>query len=177
MAVVLVLPVTWQYWFPYDRALVADGQLWRLISSNFIHLSWGHFLLNGLGLMVIAWLFAEDRRTIQWAADLMICSVATAAGLFLLNPEILWCVGLSGALHGLFVIGALDWVKAGIAQGKWLLLGLGVKLIWEQAVGEMPFSGNIIGGSVVTDAHVWGAMGGLIAVSVDWLWRRRRARL
>jgi rhomboid family GlyGly-CTERM serine protease len=177
MAVLQSLPPTWQRWLPYDRGLIADGQVWRLISSNFIHLGWGHLILNGCGLLVMAWLFAEERRTVQWFVDLMICSFATGAGLYLMNPEILRCVGLSGALHGLFVVGAFSWVSAGIGQGKWLLLGLGLKLLWEQVFGEMPFSGGIVGGSVVTDAHVWGAVGGLIAVSIDWLWRRRRARL
>ena len=58
-----------------------------------------------------------------------------------------------------------------------LLVGIAVKLTWEQIAGEMPFSGDIVGGPVVVDAHLWGSVGGLIAVSIDALWRRARARL
>jgi hypothetical protein len=75
------------------------------------------------------------------------------------------------------VIGAVSWVVGGIGMGKWLLVGICGKLAWEQTMGEMPFSGGIVGGSVVTDAHLWGAIGGLIAISVNQIWRRLSARL
>jgi rhomboid family GlyGly-CTERM serine protease len=133
--------------------------------------------MNACGLLAIAWLFAEDRSTRQWTVDLGICALVTSAGLYFFNPEILWCVGLSGALHGLFFIGAAGCIRAGINQGKWLLAGLGVKLTWEQTMGEMPFSGGIVGGNVVTDAHLWGAIGGLLAIAAGLLWQRVSARL
>jgi rhomboid family GlyGly-CTERM serine protease len=177
MTVTQALPVSWQDWIIYERLLVADGQVWRVITGNFIHLGWGHLVMNSCGLLVIAWTFAEDRNTGQWGIDLIICSLATGGGLYFLNPEILWCVGLSGALHGLFVIGAMSWVLGGISLGKWLLVGIGGKLLWEQTVGEMPFSGGIVGGAVVTDAHLWGSIGGLIAISLSEVWRRSSTRL
>ncbi len=177
MAVFQALPTTWQDWMPYERIAIENGQWWRLLTGNFIHLGWGHLILNGCGLLVIAWLFAEDRRTTQWGSDLLICSLATGIGLYLFNPEVFWCVGLSGALHGLFAIGAISWIVAGVGQGRWLLAGLAVKLSWEHFAGEMPFSGGIIGGNVITDAHAWGTIGGLIAFAADQLWQRAKARL
>lgn len=177
MAVFQALPAGWREWMPYERIPLSQGQFWRPLTSNFIHLSWGHLAMNACGLLAIAWLFAEDRRTSQWISDLGICSVVTSAGLYFFNPEVAWCVGLSGALHGLFLIGAVGWITGGIGQGKWLLAGLGAKLTWEQTVGEMPFSGGIIGGNVVTDAHLWGALGGLLALLADRLWQRIGARL
>jgi len=175
MALIQALPEDWQGWIIYARIEVAEGQVWRLLSGNFIHLGWGHLFLNVAGLLAMAILFAQDRRTLQWAADLVICSIATSLGLYVLNPEIFWCVGLSGVLHGLFVIGAMGWVVSGISLGKWLLLGIGLKLLWEQSMGEMPFSGDIVGGAVVTDAHLWGALSGLMIFGVFELWRRSRA--
>ncbi len=177
MTALQALPADWRGYMAYDRALVSDGQLWRLLTSNFVHLGWGHLALNASGLLVMAWLFADDLRTLQWLGALTICSVVTAGGLYLFNPEILWCVGLSGVLHGLFIVGAIAWMERGIGPGKWLLVGIAVKLTWEQIAGEMPFSGDIVGGPVVVDAHLWGSVGGLIAVSIDALWRRARARL
>jgi rhomboid family GlyGly-CTERM serine protease len=177
MTLIQALPFNWQAWIIYERVLVSEGQVWRLLTSNFIHLGWGHLIMNACGLLAMAWLFAEERDTSQWGIDLMICSLTTGVGLYLLNPEVLWCVGLSGALHGLFVIGAVSWVVGGIGMGKWLLVGICGKLAWEQTMGEMPFSGGIVGGSVVTDAHLWGAIGGLIAISVNQIWRRLSARL
>jgi rhomboid family GlyGly-CTERM serine protease len=177
MALVQALPADWQDLLIYARIEVAEGQVWRLLTGNFIHLGWGHLVLNVAGLLAMAVLFAQDRRAGQWAADLVICSIGTSLGLYLFNPEIFWCVGISGVLHGLFVIGALAWVVSGISLGKWLLLGISLKLIWEQTMGEMPFSGGIVGGSVVTDAHLWGALSGLMNFIAFEAWRRSRAPL
>jgi rhomboid family GlyGly-CTERM serine protease len=177
MGIFQAAPTAFRDWMPYERIPIQNGELWRILSGNFIHLGWGHFLLNGCGLLAIAWLFAGDRRAAQWGADLVICSLATGIGLYLFNPQVYWCVGLSGALHGLFAVGAVNWIITGIGQGGWLLAALVAKLSWEYFVGEMPFSGGIVGGTVITDAHAWGAIGGLIAISADQLWQRRRARL
>jgi rhomboid family GlyGly-CTERM serine protease len=177
MTALQALPAHWRGWLAYDRTLVSDGQVWRLLTSNVIHLGWGHLILNSAGLLVIAWLFAADRPTSGWAIDLVICALATATGVYVLNPEIPWCVGLSGVLHGLFVIGAVGCVTAGMSEGKWLLLGISAKLVWEHFVGETPLTGEIVGGAIVTDAHLWGSLGGLVAVAIDRLWRRLGARL
>jgi rhomboid family GlyGly-CTERM serine protease len=161
----------------YSRPDITAGQIWRLLTGNFVHLGWGHLLLNVAGLLAMAVLFAQDRPAGQWGVDLLVCSIATSLGLYFFNPEIFWCVGLSGALHGLFVIGAMVWLSDGISLGKWLLLGVSLKLLWEQIIGEMPFSGGIVGGTVVTDAHLWGALSGLISFLLFELWRRLRAPL
>jgi rhomboid family GlyGly-CTERM serine protease len=171
------LPAGLRDWMPYERIEIGNGQVWRILTGNFIHLGWGHLLLNGCGLLVIAWLFAPDRRNGQWASALLFSCLATGIGLYLFNPDVYWCVGLSGALHGLFVVGALGWIEEGHGQGRWLLAGLVLKLTFEQTVGEMPFSGGIVGGTVITDAHTWGAIGGLIAFVLDRLLRRREARV
>jgi rhomboid family GlyGly-CTERM serine protease len=177
MTMLQALPADWRGLLAYNRVLVSGGEIWRLLTSNFVHIGWGHLLLNGAGLLVLAWLFAGDRRTANWGVDLLICSVATGAGLFLFNPEIPWCVGLSGALHGLFAVGAINWIREGMSQGKWLLAGLATKLAWEQFAGEMPLTGELVGAPVVTDAHLWGSIGGLMAAVADGLWRRLAPRL
>lgn len=177
MAVLQALPDETRQILSYARIEVSEGQIWRLLTGNFVHLGWGHLVLNVAGLLAIAILFAEDRAARQWGADLLICAIATSAGLYFFNPEIYWCVGLSGALHGLFVVGAMVWVTSGMSLGKWLLVGIGLKLIWEQTMGEMPFSGGIVGGTVVTDAHLWGALSGLASFIFFELWHRLRASL
>jgi len=164
-------------WLRYDRAAIDDGQLWRLLTANFIHLGWGHYVLNMAGLMAIAWLFAADYPLGQWALILLVCGITTSVGMHVLNPEISWCVGMSGALHGLFVAGAIAWIGAGDGFGKWLLVGVSAKLGYEQLIGAMPFSEGIVGGAVVTDAHLWGAIGGAVIALALYLWRRHGPRL
>ena len=164
-------------WMRYDRGGVAQGELWRILSANFIHLGWGHLTLNVAGLIAIAWLFAEDYPLVSWVVILVVCSIATSAGLYAFNPEIEWCVGLSGALHGLFVAGAVAWVAHTPRFGIGLLLGVAAKIAYEQFAGAMPFSEDTVGGPVVTDAHLWGAIGGAFAAIGALMWRRKDRRL
>lgn len=177
MVILQALPESWRELLQYQRLAVADGQWWRLITAGFVHLGWRHLLLNACALLIMGWLFGEERSAPAWALDLLICTLVCHLGLYLFNPEVFWVVGLSGSLHGLFIIGAVSWIAAGIDLGKWLLTGVGIKLLWEQVYGEMPLSAEVVGGAVITDAHLWGAAGGIIAVLGRYLWRLLRTRL
>jgi len=177
MVLLQTLPESWHELLRYERSAVANGELWRLITANFIHLGWAHLALNSVALLTIGWLFGEERSRKGWALDLLLCALVCSGGLFLFSPAVMWVVGLSGALHGLFFIGASGWIRHGIMAGWGLLAGLSLKVIWEQWQGEIPLSAEIVGGNVVTDAHLWGAFGGAFAVLTLIVWHRIRARL
>lgn len=176
MTVLQLLPEA-QSWLRFDRALIAAGEGRRLFTANFIHLGWGHLTLNVAGLLMIGWLFAEDFPVRDWALILLISALASSIGIWFWTPDVDRCVGLSGALHGLFAAGCLAWIRAGLGVGIGLLLALAGKLLYEQTAGSMPLSEGFVGGPVVTDAHLCGAIGGILAVALLWLWRGLRARL
>jgi rhomboid family GlyGly-CTERM serine protease len=161
----------------FDRSAIADGQIWRLLTANFVHLGWSHLAFNGAGLLAVGWLFAEDGTAGEWAFILVFSGIAASLGMYFWTPEVSFCVGLSGALHGLFSAGCLIWIREGVGVGFGLLLALVIKLTYEQTAGSMPFSEGLVGGPVVTDAHLWGAIAGIIAISILWLRSMLRARL
>lgn len=157
----------------YDREAIADGEIWRLLTGNLVHLGWTHLALNVGALLIGTWVFYPARNPIAWAVAQIVCSVASTLGLFWFSPGIAWCVGMSGALHGLLMIGAIDWIRQGDRVG-WLLLALWTgKLAWEQVQGPLPFSSETVGSPVVTDAHLWGAVGGFLYVAAEQVYRRR----
>ena len=84
---------------------------------------------------------------------------------------------MSGVLHGLFVFGSMSWIQHGFRFGWILLLGCAGKLLWEQTQGAVPFTESFVGGAVITDAHLWGALGGLFAALIHWVWQRNRTSL
>ena len=174
--VLQTLPIAMD-WLPYERVPIGEGEWWRLLTGNLIHLGWGHLGLNVAGLLAIGWLFAEDYTVTDWGLILLLSGFTTSIGLYLFTPEIAWCVGLSGALHGLFAAGAIAWLFDGVAAGAWLLAGGAAKIAYEQMFGAMPMSAETIGGGVVTDAHLWGAIGGVIGGIMIGVWRRKRPRL
>ena len=83
----------------------------------------------------------------------------------------------AGVLHGLFAAGLVAALYAG-NRGDWWLLALFIaKITWEQTVGSMPGSAEIAGGNVIVDAHLYGAIGGTVAVlSIILTKKRRRPR-
>lgn len=172
-----LLPVEWRDLLRYDRDALAAGEAWRALTANFIHLGWYHLFLNGAAFLVIGWLFADEAPTGWWAFALLISGAASSIGMYWWTPDAIWVVGMSGALHGLFVFGAVCWIAGGFRFGWGLLIGVAGKLLWEQTAGAMPFSEGLVGGPVVTDAHLWGAIGGAGSGLLHAVWRRAGPRL
>ena len=161
----------------YTRDALASGQVWRVWTANFIHLGWNHLWLNLAGFLVIGWLFADEASLPVWIGVLVLCCVASSLGMFWLTPDADRVVGMSGVLHGLFAFGSICWIRSGYRFGWVLLIGMFVKLYWEQSRGAMPFSEEFVGGPVITDAHLWGALGGVACGVVMLIWQRLRPRV
>ena len=82
-------------------------------------------------------------------------------------------VGLSGVLHGFFVWGALMDIKHNEKTGYLLLIGVIAKIIHEQIYGASADVEQLIGASVATDAHLYGAIGGLVVFTVAYFNAKR----
>ncbi len=170
------LPADWRGSLQYQREAVAAGQWWRLLTANLVHLGWRHLLLNAVGLALILWLFGPDRGPIRWLLALLLSGLASSLGVHFWAPEVHWMVGLSGALHGLFLVGACGWLRSGDRLAWLLIAGLLLKLAWEHFAGAVPLSAEVVGGAVITDAHLWGSAGGMLAAGLETLARSRSAR-
>lgn len=163
----------------YERSAVLQGQYWRLLTGHLVHGSGQHLLLNAVGLGLVAALFPREYSLRAWLLILG-SSVATIdLGFVLLEPQLQWYVGLSGVLHGALAAGAIGWWRH---ESRALALALTAvlvgKLAWEQWHGALPLSGDM---PVVVDAHLYGAVGGALAVGFLWLssrdWSKRRTSL
>jgi rhomboid family GlyGly-CTERM serine protease len=75
-----------------------------------------------------------------------------------------WYVGLSGVLHGLFVIGAYFDIRQKLKTGWVMLLGVWVKVIYEQIFGASADVAKLIEANVAVDAHLFGTITGCIII-------------
>jgi rhomboid family GlyGly-CTERM serine protease len=153
-------PDVWR-WLRYEREAILAGQLWRLLTGHLVHLGWPHLFMNGVGLLVIGGLFGQVLRVRDWLLTCLTGALAISLGLLLLNPEIVWYVGLSGVLHGLIVTGAILQIRDGHKVEVLLLAAVIVKLLWEQFQGPLPGVETLVAGPVVVAAHLYGAVAGL----------------
>jgi rhomboid family GlyGly-CTERM serine protease len=143
----------------YQRAAIAAGEWWRLLTAHVVHLDANHALLNGLGLVLMWALFARDYSPLRWLAIYLVSSLAISAGLYVFDPQIEWYVGASGALHGVMAAGTLAHLRRRDLDGWILAIFILAKLSYEQFAGQMPFAGAA---NTVVDAHLYGAIGGLL---------------
>ncbi|WP_235869163.1 rhomboid family protein [Veronia nyctiphanis] len=70
--------------------------------------------------------------------------------------------GLSGTLHGLFAWGIVRDMLGGIRFSGLLFFGLLAKLVYEVIYGGAASTTEMIGASVAVEAHVAGAVVGLL---------------
>ena len=152
----------------FDRRLIIEGAWWRILSANFVHLGWNHFALNMAGAALVFALFGPAVSAREWVSVIVISSVAIALAVLTLNHEINWYVGLSGTLHGLFAYGAVAELRHARVFASLLLIGAAAKLGYEQLVGSLPGTAETVGGAVIVDAHLYGALAGLLLAI---LWR------
>jgi len=155
----------------YERsAVLANHEWWRLLSGHMVHGSPRHLLLNGAGLALVALLFARDYSVRAWLLILAFSVAAIDVGFVLFEPQLQWYVGLSGVLHGAMAAGAVAWWRHETKPlALALTLALAAKLTWEQWHGALPFSGDM---PVIVDAHLYGAIGGVLAGVLIWICTR-----
>jgi rhomboid family GlyGly-CTERM serine protease len=146
----------------YQRHAIEHGQVWRLLTGHWVHLGATHFLLNLFGLLLLWQIIGNWLSTGEKLAVLLGSSLLISLGLYLFYPQIGWYRGLSGALHGLWLAGALLGMKRDWKLASLLLILLLIKLVWEQAFGPMAGSTILTGGPVLIQAHLLGALSGLL---------------
>lgn len=146
----------------YERTAILDaGQYWRLVTGHFVHGSALHAGLNLAGLALLAALFPRHYSLRQWIAIGFASLVAIDSGFLWLHPELAWYVGLSGVLHGALAAGAVArWQRESKPLAGALSAIICGKLAWEQWVGALPLMGDM---PVIVDAHLYGAIGGVLA--------------
>ncbi len=161
----------------YNRDALEAGEFWRLLTAHFVHLSVTHVLLNLAGLALVVWIVGHAYSWSQWLFVTFLSIVIIDAGFWFLSPELAWYVGISGFLNGILAAGLV----VGIAgrERESIVLGVVVlaKLTWEQTVGPLPGSESTSGGAVVVIAHIYGAVGGLLAAAFLWRSERRAASI
>jgi len=150
-----------QLWV-YQRSLITQGEVWRLFSGHLLHTNSYHLLFNLAALMLLWLLHSKFYTQVNFSLLFVFSALITSAGIYYFNPELMQYVGLSGVLHGFFVFGAIMDIRARDKTGYLLFLGLWIKVGHEQWYGASTAVSELIEASVAIDAHLWGAISGLI---------------
>ncbi len=155
----------------YDiKQMESNGQWWRLLTANLVHTNWIHWGLNSLGLVLVWGIFHQQLRSLAWLGLLLILAPAHLAVLYWFVPTMGWYVGFSGVLHGWLAASAIFDLRGHYWVGWLLLLGLIIKVIWEQFYGSATGLSELIEAKVATEAHLSGVICGTL---IGLLWPDR----
>jgi len=151
------------HWLMFDRDAIEEGQVWRLFSAHFVHLSTAHLLGNVLGVMLVAYIAGRSLNN-SWGIFLLAwCVAVVGLGLYGYADYLQRYVGLSGVLHGLILVAPFISPFYSRRMAGCFLLVIVSKVIWEQSpfYDDMAMAG-VIGGRVETNAHLLGVIAGLL---------------
>lgn len=144
----------------YNRALVlGNGEFWRVFTANFAHFNDSHLGLNVFGVLVATVLFREGESMKTWFLAWMVTMIGSTTHL-LFTPDILWYVGMSGAVYGIFAFGAIRLIQRETTCFGWFLLGLMCMKLLMDFLHKNPAS-ELLSMPVVDSAHVFGALTGV----------------
>jgi rhomboid family GlyGly-CTERM serine protease len=127
-----------------------------------VHLGWWHLFLNEMGLVVLVLLCPEKLSPAIWVRRIVLLSLGMSAGLYFFT-DTMWYVGMSGVIHGLFVLGLGRQVLVGrdlIAAG--CLVYLIGKIAWEMVAGVPVSDEAAIGGRVLVESHLYGSLSAVV---------------
>jgi rhomboid family GlyGly-CTERM serine protease len=143
----------------YQRSALQKGEWWRLLTAHCVHLNATHLAFNLAGLVLLWALFARCFTARQWLGIVLCVMLGVDTGLWFASPAVAWYVGASGVLHGVWSAGAWkQWQWPAPLTGLPLAVLL-LKLLYEHFVGTSAVISSV---PVVLDAHVYGAVAGLI---------------
>ncbi len=157
--------------------ILQSDQWWRILTGNLVHLGFPHLFLNLAGLALITLLLAHTLTLRQWVFTGLCSMLGVGIGLLLFDPQLSWYVGLSGALYGLLLGGAIAEFK-NHKQMALLIAAFTIgKIIWEQIFGAVDSSEAITGGTVIVNAHLYGMVSGGLAVlfllTIEFIQKKR----
>lgn len=158
-------------WLSFDREAIAGGQWWRLVTGSFAHLGWYHWLLNALGVLVLVLLCPQALPLSVWLRRVLLIALAMSLCLWFFVPGLGNYVGMSGVIHGLFLLGLVPQVRRGDLIALGCLLYLLGKIGWELYAGAPLSDEAAIGGRVIVESHLYGTLSaaayGLVFGSFD----------
>lgn len=158
------------------RRSTGFGQPWRWLSAHFVHLGWRHTLMNAAALGLLAALVGRLASPRYWGAIYIVGSLVISLALWLFEPGLERYVGASGVLHAIAAAGGVLLFTSQKLEGLLLSGGVAAKIIWELLAGANSATASWIGGNIIFEAHVAGALFGF-ASGFGLVWLRRRRKL
>jgi membrane associated rhomboid family serine protease len=129
---------------------VADGAVWRLLTSVFVHVAPIHLAFN----MIALWLFGPTLESLlgrlRYLLLYLLCGLAGSVAVYLLTPPLAATVGASGAVFGLLGAMLIVSIKRGY-DVRGLLGLLAINAVF-----------SFVGAGISWQGHLGGFLAGVV---------------
>ena len=130
----------------YDRAAIAAGELWRILSGHWTHVSADHLLWNFLAFTLLAIIFERCNR-LRFCVCITTSAALISLALWTTLPHLPIYRGLSGIASALFGFGVVTLLRKEISACRWsavwvlsaVCLALVAKIAYELATASTIF--------------------------------------
>ena len=160
----------------YNRTAVLNGELWRLVTGQWVHFTARHFLYDAMVFGVAGWMIeCSGCPNYAWLCGL--APLAIGVGVLALEPQLEICGGLSGMATAVVVFLTL-WGLEKPGAWRWICLLVLVvtiaKILFEMLTGHFVFL-ELEDHSIVLapTSHVVGALAALAI----YAWSKVQQRL
>lgn len=157
----------------YERIAVDQGEWWRLLTGNFVHLGAWHLFLNALSLLLLVLLCPERLSALEWLRRVLVIGLGMMLGLHWFAPSLANYVGLSGLIYGLFLLGLGRQAAQGDRIAMFCLVFLACRIIWELVIGAPASEERLVGGGIVAESHLYGVAAAFVYGLATGVFRRR----
>lgn len=154
-------------WLAYYHTGIEQFELWRLLTATFCHTNFNHLAMNLAGLIITLALFIDTFKKIKLFPIIIFNSLFIGLVLFLFDPTVIWYVGFSGVLHGLFSFAVAEDIARKDSWGYLLGAGLVAKISYEQIYGAQQGTIDLINAPVLVNAHLYGAIAGIVFYAIN----------
>ena len=149
--------------FIYQRDLMT-GEPWRWWTAHWVHVGWRHYALNMLAFLSLPFIFPQlQRQTLL--LSLLVLPPFLSAGLYGLLPAVQAYAGLSGILHGIFVVAAIEslFIQRERKFAILVLVCIALKIGFEKWMGYSE-TAQLIQAPVLIESHQIGVLTGIIFI-------------
>jgi rhomboid family GlyGly-CTERM serine protease len=152
-----------KYDLSYQRILVAEGQWWRPLSGQFVHNNSSHLFSNMAALLLCRALLSIVYSERNFILSLLSCALLTGVLIHFLLPSYDYYLGVSAALYGVLIAGALAMWRgrpyAGVSLFVLIIAKLSLDYFVPDSVGAVS---ERIGVPVAVEAHFVGVLAGVL---------------
>lgn len=146
-----------------ERTQVTQGEVWRILTSNFVHFGWAHTLMNLAAFLLCSLALLSNFSADRFISLLLFCCLVVGTGIYFFNPEYKTYAGLSGAIHGLIIAGLLLNKRHAYWVNGIFIAFTFAKIFYEHQAGYQETQlQELLPVAVAYDAHLYGAIAGLV---------------